>query len=394
MKAQNRLLYGILIGVIIIGIMSLYFVSADVFESPEVLIDYKDDNMTIEFKEGLEVIGEATLKSHITYDEVLEITIGEDKTIIWYEFSDFKDIQLDALKGVEFIDMREMIENKSYIKQFEENPEKMNDSLVLIPNPNYLLPIEKDYKFVYKNGNEWIDYNLKDIPKENIIIGVQTDLFWGELIDVRLNVFDNKLDRHALVLGTSAGFVTEAPTGDPGGSSWINAGTGYSYGIKVTSSATANKITEIGWWCNRETTNSNFEVGLYSDNGAGEPNLLLEVDRPHSKGTTTGWKVVTGLDWEISPDTIYWIVWQLDDSSPDNSVDYASSGGNGMAIDNSVFTLSADWGSSFYKDGDGLVGIYAVYEAEAGDCWTVQDWGIFIPTDCVFKIEEGVTYEN
>ena len=165
-----------------VGIISAGFFD---FFDDEVDVNYINNNMTIEFNDGILAIGQVTLNSHKTYDEILEITSGKNKTVIWYEFSDFKEIQLDALGEVEFIDMKEFIVNdlKEY-KEFEE-PE-------IIKNPNYLLPIEKDYKFVYKNGDEWVDYNLKDIPKENIIIGVQTDLGWGEFLDVRLNVFNNK----------------------------------------------------------------------------------------------------------------------------------------------------------------------------------------------------------
>ena len=64
----------------------------------------------------------------------------------------------------------------------------MDESKVLMDNPNYLLPVEKNYTFVYQKNGKWLPYNSLDIPKENIIIGVQTDLFWGELIDVRFNI--------------------------------------------------------------------------------------------------------------------------------------------------------------------------------------------------------------
>ena len=126
---------------IVLSVLAVGLVSAGIFDflnGDEISIDYKDSNMTIEFKDGTSVIGEATLKSHTTYDEVLEVVPGKNKTVIWYEFSDFKDIQENALIDVEFIDMREMIENKSYTKLFDGNFEEMNESLILIKNPNYL----------------------------------------------------------------------------------------------------------------------------------------------------------------------------------------------------------------------------------------------------------------
>ena len=50
----------------------------------------------------------------------------------------------------------------------------------------------------------------------------------------------------AVVLGTSSGFVTVAPTADPAGTDVIIDGA--SVVTKDTSPATAVKITEIGWY--------------------------------------------------------------------------------------------------------------------------------------------------
>ena len=347
-----------------------------------VLINYKDDNMTIEFKDGLEVIGEATLKSHTTYDEIKKVVIGENRTVIWYEFSDFEDIQLDALKGVEFIDMKEMIENKSYIKQFDGDFEKMNKSLIIIKNPNYLLQIEKDYKFVYLNNGEWMDYNLKDIPKENIIIGVQTDLGWGEFLDVRLNILDNELDRHAVVIGTNAGFVTEAPEVDP--ANYDIRADDRAITMKDTSPANATKITEMGWWSSFATEEANFEVGLYSDDETGEPNLLLESSRTNAKGTTEGWKRVTGLNWVINSETPYWLSIQLDDTATQSEFDYNTGTGTGMGFKNSQITLPSNWGTSDYKNTNGIIAIYVVWEAGVSDTctYTSGNWAVDCSDNC------------
>jgi len=358
----------------------------------DIEITYKDSNMTIEFKDGTSVVGEATLKSHATYDEVLEVVTGKNKTVIWYEFSDFKDIQLDALKGVEFIDMREMISNKSYIKLFDGDIEKMNESLILIKNPDYLLPIEKDYKFVFQDdkGN-WLDYNSFDIPKENIIIGVQTDLFWGEFIDVRFNIFDNSLDKHAVTRGVNAGFVTVSPTADPDlyGSQIDDK----SLVVKDTSPSGAIKITEIGWWCSSATEAANFEVGLYAANGAtvpGEAGTRLYVDDTNAKGTTAGWKKVA-VDWEIDAETIYWIGIQVDDTDSITYVEYDSTSTTSYDLKSSQTSLTNPYGGGAFTTYSYVHAIYAVWEeaAEPEDCWVVEDWGIFVPDDCVYEIPSG-----
>ena len=61
-----------------------------------ITIEYKNANMTIEFKENEIIIGKATLESHKTYDEILEVPSGENRTVIWYEFSGFESIKENA----------------------------------------------------------------------------------------------------------------------------------------------------------------------------------------------------------------------------------------------------------------------------------------------------------
>ena len=63
----------------------------------------------------------------------------------------------------------------------------------------------------------------------------------------------------ALVKGTNCGFVTVAPTTDPtgGGATTIDQ---TSQALKDTSPVGATVITEIGWWCNNATEESNDNI--------------------------------------------------------------------------------------------------------------------------------------
>ncbi|MFH1585382.1 MAG: hypothetical protein ABIB79_01285 [archaeon] len=162
----------------------------------------------------------------------------------------------------------------------------------------------------------------------------------------------------ALALGTNCGFVTEAPVADPEGTAYDYIG--HSQFLKVISPATADKITEIGLWCNNATNEANFEVGLYNDSG-GAPNNLLEVDRTNAKGTTAGWKNVS-VNWSINPSTTYWLAFQIDDTGTEH--DTASSGGLGWSVDYRDTTTLPDTASADSEDSDGLIGIYAVWEIE------------------------------
>jgi len=351
----------------------------------DVEVNYTNNNMTIEFKDGDDIVGQATLKSHNTYDEIKVISIGKNKIVVWYEFLGFKDVQKDALIGVEFIDIRKQIENKSYTEMFTDfELVKFNESKILIENPNYLLPIEKDYKFVYQDEKgDWLDYGSFDIPKENIFIGVQVDLLGGEFIDVVFNVFDNELSRHAIVKGTNAGFVTATPSGDPVATS--GEMDGFAIAQKHTSPADADTIIEIGWYVDNPTPDTNYEVGIYSHDGVGDqPENRLGVDATNAKGTDAGWKTVTGLNIDIDPSTIYWIALQVDNMAEQTNTNYAADGGERMAYKTSATELPDPWSNT--GNLGRIYAFYAVYTTPSGDCWTLMGGGLLaIPDGCLFN---------
>lgn len=166
----------------------------------------------------------------------------------------------------------------------------------------------------------------------------------------------------AIVLGTNAGFVTEAPVADP---------TGIIFGIdnqadytKDTTPAGGNiHITEIGWWCDVATEAANFEVGIYDhDSGDDVPNNLIEVSRTNAKGTTAGWKTAS-VDWIISPETIYWIGVQLDNTDTDTYTNRSTSGGRSF-YQFSKTTLPNPAGDGIVYD-NRILAFYALYEIVA-----------------------------
>jgi len=170
----------------------------------------------------------------------------------------------------------------------------------------------------------------------------------------------------ALVLGTNCGFVSSAPVADPLGSNSSGIDE-QAKAIRDVSSSDAIKVIEIGWWCDNATEESNFEVGLYSNEGNDEPETRLFVDTTNAKGTGAGWKTVA-VDWEISPSTTYWIAFQLDDTTTTTNSDFKASDGPGYARHSlSDSSLPADWGTSQFKDTNGKIAVYAVWEAGATD---------------------------
>ena len=125
-----------------------------------------------------------------------------------------------------------------------------------------------------------------------------------------------------LTEGTNCGIVETAPTADPVGDGTRTID-GYARGVQivVTESIT---VIEMGWWCDTISEEANFEVGIYDDNGD-IPYNRLYVDNVNAKGTTAGWKVVSGLSWSLSPGT-YWLCVQCDDVTTTTGIDYGSTG--------------------------------------------------------------------
>jgi hypothetical protein len=161
----------------------------------------------------------------------------------------------------------------------------------------------------------------------------------------------------AVTIGTNSGFVTTAPT---------STETGPGIGVDNAQTSTHdtspsgdNHITEIGWFCEQATQAANFEVGLYADDGGG-PGELLFSDTVNAKGTDSGWKTVTGLDWGIDASTEYWIAVQLDDTATTTATIHSTTGGTGEEQKTGVTTLSDPFGTPTTTEASGKATIYAL----------------------------------
>lgn len=168
----------------------------------------------------------------------------------------------------------------------------------------------------------------------------------------------------ALVLGTNCGFVTVAPSTAPGGN---QTQTVDSKSAALAHAAPASgTVTEMGWYTGSATEEADFELGLYSDAGAGEPELRLNVTAATAKGTGSGWKVITGLSFAITSGTTYWLAVQLDNTATATTIDEETTGGSGNAMLAAGQTsLIADWGVSDTKNSTRSFSIYALYTVGA-----------------------------
>lgn len=164
----------------------------------------------------------------------------------------------------------------------------------------------------------------------------------------------------AVVLGTNAGFVTTAPTADPGGS---NLGVDASSRCtKDTCPADVSIITEVGWYQGSFDNTGSYAVGLYSHNsGSNTANALLESSTGHTM-TGMGWQVVSGLNWSVTPGTVYWLATAIPNTTPNVTMDYVNTGGRtGINVAGAGVSLPDPFASA--SDTDYILALYAKVES-------------------------------
>lgn len=168
----------------------------------------------------------------------------------------------------------------------------------------------------------------------------------------------------ALVLGTNCGFVDAAPTADPEGSSAQISNAARAF--FDTSPAGAPRITEMGVYINNATEVATIELAIYTDDETGIPHLRFATAASVAKGTDAGWKVVSGLEWDLDPETDYWLAAQCDSTATATNMDNATSGGTDASIKTGMTALPADWDTELAGSSGWLLAIYAVVEDQGG----------------------------
>jgi len=180
----------------------------------------------------------------------------------------------------------------------------------------------------------------------------------------------------ALVKGVNCGFVTVAPTTDPGGYQY--AQDTRALAVRDVAPTGVLKVVEIGWWCDNATEAANTEVGIYShDAGNNKPlNLLGSVD--FAKGITLGWKKAA-VDISITGGVIYWMASQLDDTVTQTIITRAYPSGQYVCDGYPFLTaLPNPWNIPSATYSNQVWAIYALWQGapmkiNIGDAWKDVD---------------------
>jgi hypothetical protein len=179
---------------IIIGIMLISCISALDFDNT---VDYTNKDMTAEINNRWDIeiigggkIGEVTLTSHLSVDEVRKVIYGDKREVMCYDFN-FSEIYYDGLGDVEFINevSGEKIQRDYYfaIKTKESFEYQDCDGVIEETDRCKLVTGEKD---------KYTELTNRDVPKKGEIC-LMADVYQGDYIDGIWKIAGKRIEKHA-----------------------------------------------------------------------------------------------------------------------------------------------------------------------------------------------------
>lgn len=173
----------------------------------------------------------------------------------------------------------------------------------------------------------------------------------------------------AVTIGTNAGFVSSAPSANPGGLGYpVNDDV---VATKDTSPSGSNVVTQLGWYQSRGAGSdaTSYNMGIYSHDAANNrPNVLITTQSSGASiiDDTEAWYTYSGLNIAIVAATIYWIAFGIDWTGSNNNFDYGAASSGAYAVKANVGPILPEpFGAPDASD-TRAAAIYALYEAAAG----------------------------
>lgn len=184
-------------------------------------LDYKDKDMKVVITNWLglgEKIGEATLKSHSSIDEIIKVPQGESK-VMYYDFN-FSEEYESGLGKVTFIDLETGKKiNKDYHFEKAVYREEMSGRWINCKTENSVKNCDYIETGLYKNLIGWEKLENNNIPKGEVRIALVTNVNKGDLIDGVWTIAGKKVSKHAswteqsLLAGLYAGWTMNETSG-------------------------------------------------------------------------------------------------------------------------------------------------------------------------------------
>ena len=165
-------------------------VFAEELNSTNNVLTYSNNDLTVDIKDSLnQELGAVTLKSHNLANEVKHIFGGNDKVVMYYDFSGWVGYE-NGLGEVSFIDMntgREAEKDYYFAERilYEECTETGN-------------VLNGSLNTVCTEKERWNRLENNNIPSRDITIGLITDVEKGDYYDSIWTIAGKKIEKHAL----------------------------------------------------------------------------------------------------------------------------------------------------------------------------------------------------
>lgn len=162
-------------------------------------LTYSKNDMKVDFDNvfGLgKYFGSIELKSHNNVNHIKEVATG-NQTVMYYDFENWKEIYKDGLGEVIFIDMNngEIIERDYWFVYWGDKERDVREKGNCTLDSNG----QEECEWIITGTEivkDWLPYNSKDIPKENIRIGLRTNVEVGDHFDGVWTIIGKKVKKH------------------------------------------------------------------------------------------------------------------------------------------------------------------------------------------------------
>ena len=171
-------------------------------------VDYEDNDMTAILKNwwGLfgwlgidDVIGKATLTSHISTEEIVNVIYGNDRVPMYYHMS-FPEGYENGLGEIAFTDEKTGFETEKgykYVKAIYEEFEMNREQTICIDEMKDDCYNEVIDTFIERRIVGWEEMKDNNIPVGNTTIGMMVDVERGEYLDAKWTIAGQEATKHA-----------------------------------------------------------------------------------------------------------------------------------------------------------------------------------------------------
>ncbi len=202
MKTKSQIIIGSFIGVFVLILIGIFASNLNLFVTASTNeITYTNDDLTVTIKDELgTILGDLTLVSHKSINEIKKVPFNQEVVVMYYDFSNW-DFLKDGLGEVFFKDMKtgEIVQKDYYFVELTLKTIEVDDygpilGQTINGSDMYDWGIVGNHK-----EDVWIETKLNhnDIPDRDIRIGLKTYVGQGDHFDAIWTVAGKTIEKHA-----------------------------------------------------------------------------------------------------------------------------------------------------------------------------------------------------